>query len=124
MESVHAQASRWQGELLPRMVDHLARDKPDAVYGLWPVSPSSYDEGFLTITYAQLANIVNGLAQLLLRQLGSGDGQVLTYVGPNDVRLTALLLASIKAGYGVSGIPLDVQYGIFCVSFTLFSLIS
>lgn len=33
-------------------------------------------------------------------QNGSGP-EVLTYVGPNDVRLTAMILAAIKAGYAV-----------------------
>lgn len=84
------------------MVDRLARERPDAAYGLWPVAPASYEQGFRTITYAQLANIINGLAQLLVKHLGAGSGQVLTYVGPNDVRLTSLVLAAIKAGYVVS----------------------
>lgn len=102
MDSKHAQISKWQSELLPQMVDRLARETPDKTYALWPVAPTSYEAGFRTITYAQLANVINGLAQYLVKQLGPGDGQVLTYVGPNDVRLTALVLASIKAGYVVS----------------------
>lgn len=103
MDSKHNQISELQGELLPHMVDRLARENPDAAYGLWPVVPTSYEQGFQTITYAQLANIINGLAQLLVKKLVAGRGQeVLTYVGPNDVRLTALVLAAIKAGYVVS----------------------
>lgn len=103
MDSKNTQIAKWQTELLPHMVDHLARETPGAAYGLWPVAPTSYEKGFRTITYAHLANIINGLAHLLVKQLGPGDGQVLTYVGPNDARLTALVLASIKAGYIVSG---------------------
>lgn len=92
-------------KLWPQFVDHLARNQPDAAYGLWPVAHDSYDAGFHTITYRQLSNIVNGLAWWVVKQLGAGqDGQeaVLTYVGPNDVRLTAMILASVKAGYVVS----------------------
>lgn len=85
------------------MVDRLARETPDAVYGLWPVAPTSYDAGFRAVTYAQLANVVDGLARSLVQNLGPGeDGEALTYVGPNDVRLTALVVASIKAGYMAS----------------------
>ncbi|KAI5925742.1 putative NRPS-like enzyme [Camillea tinctor] len=104
MATQHAQVARWQGDLLPHIVDRLARETPDAVYGLWPVAPASYEAGFRTITYKQLANIINGLAWWLVERLGPGQDQnqeVLTYVGPNDVRLTALLLATIKAGYAL-----------------------
>lgn len=95
--------SQQDDDLLPNMVDRLARENPDAVYGLWPVAPTSYDAGFRAVTYSQLANVINGLAKLLVQSLGPGqDGEALIYVGPNDVRLTALVLASIKAGYMVS----------------------
>lgn len=88
--------------MLPHVVDRLAKERPDTVYGLWPVAPASYDAGFLTITYAKLANVINGLAWFLVEQLGPGkDHEVLAYVGPNDVRLSALGLGAIKAGYAV-----------------------
>lgn len=102
MATEHAKISRWQDDVLPPIVDRLARETPEAVYGSWPVAPASYDEGFRDVTYSQLTNIVNGLAWWLENQLGRGDHDVLTYVGPNDVRLTALILAAIKVGY-VSG---------------------
>lgn len=103
MDSKHAKSSQWQNELLPQMVDRLARERPDTTYAIWPVAPTSHEAGLRTVTYSQLANVINGLAQVLVEQLGPGNGQVLTYVGPNDVRLTALVLASIKTGYVVSG---------------------
>ncbi|KAI2464413.1 putative NRPS-like enzyme [Annulohypoxylon bovei var. microspora] len=100
MVSEHARVARWEDDLLPHIVDRLARETPNAVYGLWPVSPDSYEAGFRTVTYAQLANVVNGLAWWLIQTIGSSEHhEVLTYVGPNDVRLTALVLAAIKAGY-------------------------
>lgn len=72
------------------------------MYGLWPIAPTSYEAGFRTITYAQLANVINGLAWWITAELGPGqDNEVLTYLGPNDVRLTALVLAAVKAGYTV-----------------------
>ncbi|KUI66302.1 Linear gramicidin synthase subunit D [Cytospora mali] len=89
-------------KLWPQLVDHLARERPNTAYGLWPVASDSYDEGFHTITYGQLSNIVNGLAWWIVKQLGPGNDaqqEVLTYIGPNDVRLTAMILASVKAGF-------------------------
>lgn len=91
-------------ELCPQLVDHLARERPNTAYGLWPVASDSYGSGFRTITYGQLSNIVNGLAWWIVKQLGNGQDiqhEVLTYIGPNDVRLTAMILASVKAGYAV-----------------------
>ncbi|KAI0147409.1 putative NRPS-like enzyme [Xylariaceae sp. FL1272] len=100
MTTEHAQIARWQEDLLPHIVDRLARERPDGIYGLWPVAPDSYAAGFRTITYAQLANVVNGLAWWLVEHLGPGQrNEVLAYVGPNDVRLVALALAALKAGY-------------------------
>ncbi|KAH9885677.1 putative NRPS-like enzyme [Xylariomycetidae sp. FL2044] len=100
MATEHAIAARWQNDLLPHIVDRLARERADAPYASWPVLPTSYDGGYRTVTYAQLANVVNGLAWSLVRQLGPGGGsEVLTYVGPNDVRYMALVLAANKAGY-------------------------
>lgn len=96
----HARVAQWQNDLLPHVVDRLARERPEAIYGLWPVAPDSYDAGFRAVTYTQLANIINGLAWWLTEQLGpSSHHEVLTYIGPNDVRLTALALASMKSGY-------------------------
>jgi hypothetical protein len=109
MPTQHAKVSKWHHELLPHMVDRLARETPDALYGLWPVNATSYDEGFRAITYAELANVVNGLALHLTTALGPGGtdvGQavpVISYVGPNDVRYMALAIAAIKAGYVVWG---------------------
>jgi acyl-coenzyme A synthetase/AMP-(fatty) acid ligase len=103
MATEHSRVAQWQADLLPHIVNRLARETPDAAYGLWPVAAASYEAGYRTVTYAQLANVVDGLAWWLIEQLGPGlDHEVLTYVGPNDVRLTALVLAAVKAGYVVS----------------------
>ncbi|KAK4246240.1 putative nrps-like enzyme protein [Corynascus novoguineensis] len=98
-----SQKTRRQDEPLPHVVDRLAQKLPDSVYGEWPVLPTSYDAGFYAVTYAQLANVVNGIAWWLVDELGSSGetGQVLAYIGPNDVRLTALILAAVKTGHFV-----------------------
>ncbi|KAK7745063.1 putative NRPS-like protein biosynthetic cluster [Cytospora paraplurivora] len=85
-------------ELLPNVVDRLARERPDAEYAEWVTATS-----VVAITYKQLANIINGLSWWLVEQLGPGphgpNRDVLAYVGPNDVRYGALVLAAIKTGY-------------------------
>ncbi|KAK7985611.1 hypothetical protein PG988_003233 [Apiospora saccharicola] len=93
--------SKRHRTLLSRMVDQVASDDPDAVYGMWPVVPTSYEAGFRTVTYSQLANVVNGLAWWLIENLGGPgrDNEVVAYVGPNDVRIPALGFATVKAGY-------------------------
>ncbi|KAI8950517.1 hypothetical protein F4801DRAFT_343559 [Xylaria longipes] len=90
----------WREFTLPQIVDKLAHEKPSDVYGTWPVDQNSYSAGVRNITYRQLANIVNGLAWWLVKQLGADkQGEVLAYVGPNDVRFTALILAAMKTSH-------------------------
>lgn len=108
MATQHEQVAQWQDALLPHVVDRLAVETPEAAYAEWVTGSS-----VVSINYAQLANIVNGLAWWLVDQLG-GTGsygphpQVLTYVGPNDVRYGALALAAVKTGYVVSSYPISV----------------
>ncbi|KAK8008295.1 hypothetical protein PG991_010846 [Apiospora marii] len=96
-------SAKRQRTLLPHMVDQIASADPDAVYGMWPVVPTSYEAGFRSVTYSQLANVVNGLAWWLIKSLGrpDRDNEFLAYVGPNDVRIPALGLATVKAGYAL-----------------------
>jgi acyl-coenzyme A synthetase/AMP-(fatty) acid ligase len=100
----HGAEPTRQRTLLAQMVDQIASTNPSAVYGMWPVVPTSYEAGFRPITYAQLANIVNGLAWWLAeKQRGQPKGsEVFAYVGPNDARVPALALAGVKTGYPVS----------------------
>lgn len=101
MTNEHGQVAQWQDNLLPHIVDRLARERPGTEYAEWVTGSN-----VVTIHYAQLANIMNGLAWWLVEQLG-GPGphglhpDVLTYVGPNDVRYSALVLAAVKTGYVV-----------------------
>ncbi|KAI1747666.1 hypothetical protein F4782DRAFT_417041 [Xylaria castorea] len=102
MASSILMTSRWQEATLPQLVNQLAREKPQSVYGTWPVDPISYSAGVRTITYRQLEDIINSLAWFLTDQLSDPrPGQILAYIGPNDVRFTALLLAAVKTGNGL-----------------------
>ena len=89
-------------ELIPNMVDHLAKVQPHRLYAEYPISTLSYQEGYRKITYGDFANAVNGIARWLHEALGPGkDFEVLAYIGPNDLRYTALILGAVKAGYVV-----------------------
>lgn len=93
-------------QLLCHVVDERAKASPNAVYAEIPRSLSTYDAGFRKVTYADFANAINGLAHLIQEKLG-GPGEnfpTLAYMGPNDFRYNALILASVKAGYKVSKI--------------------
>ncbi|KAJ5531965.1 acetyl-CoA synthetase-like protein [Penicillium frequentans] len=59
----------------------------------------SYDEWYNAITYKALANAINGIAHWLTKSLGPGHGEILAYLGPNDLRYPALVLGAVKAGY-------------------------
>ncbi|KAI9657047.1 MAG: putative NRPS-like protein biosynthetic cluster [Bathelium mastoideum] len=100
MASEHAQRSNWKNELLPNIVDHLSRETPEALYAEYPKSSLTYDEGYRKITYGNLANAINGAAWWLLETWGPpNDHEVLTYIGPNDLRYVTLILAAVKVGY-------------------------
>ena len=92
-----------QGErLLNHIVDELARTSPEKLYAEYPISPTGYDKGFQKITFADLANAVNGLAWWLHDAIGPGKNfETLTYIGPLDLRYNALILGAVKAGYKV-----------------------
>jgi len=91
-------------QLLNHVVDTRARESPELIYAEYPISPTGYDKGFLKITYADLANAINGLAWWLHNTIGpSKDFETIAYIGPLDIRYNALLLGAVKAGYKVHG---------------------
>lgn len=93
-------------QLLNHMVDGMAHARPHALYAEFPKSTTAYDAGFYKITYAALANAVNGVAWLLSRELGPGKNhETLTYIGPRDFRHNIMVLGAVKAGYKVGELP-------------------
>ncbi|KAH8706029.1 hypothetical protein BGW36DRAFT_21546 [Talaromyces proteolyticus] len=88
-------------QLIPHTFDHYARVKPDAIYAEYTVSPISYEHGYRPITFRDFANAVNGLAWWLTETFGPGNGEILPYIGLNDVRYPALIIAAVKAGYSI-----------------------
>ena len=105
MATQHAALAKWENDLLPNIVDRLAEVTPTKAFAEYPVSPTSYDDGYRVVTYRDLGNVVDGLAWWLRDRLAppddSDEPQVLAYIGPNDLRYPALVLAAAKAGYVV-----------------------
>lgn len=100
MATEHAALSKWQDQLLPHTVDHLTTIIPTKTYAEYPLSSTSYEDGYWTLTFGDFANAINGLAWWLHEKLGPRDkAQTLAYIGPNDFRYPALVLAANKAGY-------------------------
>ncbi|KAK3174025.1 putative NRPS-like protein biosynthetic cluster [Lepraria neglecta] len=100
MEGTKAPSLHFTGDLLPHLVDKRAALTPNIIYSEYPVSTSTYEEGYRKITYKDFANAVNGAAAWLVDTLGPGkDFETLAYMGPNDIRYPALILGAVKAGY-------------------------
>ena len=90
-------------QLLNHIVDCVAAREPQALYAEYPVSLTSYEDGFMRVTYGKLANAIDCMAWWLVDTLGQGHNfEPLAYIGPNDLTYPALILGAIKAGYTVS----------------------
>ncbi|KAF5878579.1 putative nrps-like enzyme protein [Botrytis fragariae] len=82
------------------VLDERARVCPHALFGEYTIFPINYSQGYRKITYAQLANAVNGAAKWLTEELGPAkDFQTLSYMGWNDFRYVIFILGAVKAGY-------------------------
>ncbi|KAL4905238.1 hypothetical protein BDW74DRAFT_185288 [Aspergillus multicolor] len=86
--------------LLPALLDHRAARQPDQVWAKFPVSPTSYTQGFRAATYAQMRNAVDYMAYFLAESIGTSEiFTTLAYMGPGDLRYYIVLLAAVKTGY-------------------------
>lgn len=89
-------------QLLPNIIDGMAKTRPWALYAETPRSLTTYDAGYRKVTYCALANAINGVAWLLERKLGRGKAyETLAYIGPNDLGYVVMILGAVKAGYKV-----------------------
>jgi acyl-CoA synthetase (AMP-forming)/AMP-acid ligase II len=93
--------------LLPSIVDQLARDEPDNLWGEYPKSRTSLSDGYEGLTYKEFSNAVNGVAHQIEKTLGRRDtGETLAYLAANDPRCSIALIAAMKAGFNVNPILL------------------
>ncbi|MCJ1354060.1 MAG: hypothetical protein MMC33_004047 [Icmadophila ericetorum] len=88
--------------LLPELVDKIANTEPEALWGEYPKSSTSYDSGFGTVSYSSFANAVNGVAHSIEKALGrSHTSEVLAYLAPNSPQCAITFIAAMKAGFQV-----------------------
>lgn len=89
--------------LLPSVIDLVARDEPDSLWGEYPKSTTTLADGYEKLSYKQFANAVNGIAHQIEKTLGRRDtGEPLAYLAANDPRCAIALVAAIKAGFHAS----------------------
>lgn len=90
--------------LIVSMIDHWAAVDPDKVYASVPTS-EDLAEGFLDVTYKQLATAINHASSWLDEELGiceKGSFNTFAYAGPKDLRYPILAVAAVKVGRKVS----------------------
>lgn len=89
--------------LLPSLVDQVATQDPDRECFQIPRS-SEPSDGWKRISWKDMANAVNRAAHRIVELCGQpepGSFPTIAYIGPNDVRYTVIMVASVKAGYKV-----------------------
>ena len=100
-------------QLLPNIIDGMAKARPGALYAEIPNSPTTYALGYRKVTYRNLANAINGIAWMLEKELGKGKNhETLAYIGPNDLVSIFMIIAAVKVGYTVRTI--FEKYHVFC----------
>lgn len=102
-------APQYGKRLIPQVLDEIANTDPDAEIFSAPRSSDPKD-GWKKVTYWQVANAVNRIAQLIVGKRGRpepGTFPTLTYIGPSDVRYAIITIACIKAGYKVRCAPYE-----------------
>ncbi|OLN85756.1 Iterative polyketide synthase CazM 8 [Colletotrichum chlorophyti] len=93
--------TQYGKRLLPQIVDEIAKSEPNREFFSVPRSSNPKD-GWKPVTFKQIANAVNRIAQRIIDKRGKpepGSFPTLTYIGPNDARYMIITLACIKAGY-------------------------
>lgn len=99
-------------QLIPTVIDQIAKTEPEATWAAVSVSPTGIDAGYQNVTYKQFATAINGVAWWLKEELGHGDTtEPLVYFGTggSDIRYAILLIAAVKAGYYVNPYPRDLE---------------
>lgn len=92
--------------LLTDVVDTVARDSPDSLYCIQEVQANK--TSWERITYERLAKGVDRVSWWIeeqLKMLDKPNGQVLAYIGANDIRYAVFILACMKTGNKVCLFP-------------------
>lgn len=89
------------GRLSYHILDEVARDSPDLLYCIHPRSQGGHHT-WRDITFKKLAQAVDLLAWWIDEKLTGKDQKLLAYIGANDLRYAAFMLACMKTGRTVS----------------------
>lgn len=89
--------------LVVTVIDQYAREEPERAWVSIPRTDKLSD-GYVDVTYKQLANAVSHAALWLDASLGPGKDafETFAYVGPKDLRYPVLAVAAVKVGRKVS----------------------
>lgn len=94
-------SAETQDRLLTHVLDDLAQKSPTSLYCIHPTSQAS-DNEWCRISVYQFSQAVDRLAWWISQKLGQRkEQQVLAYIGTNDLRYGAFMLACMKLGHAV-----------------------
>ncbi|KAF9880148.1 hypothetical protein CkaCkLH20_02102 [Colletotrichum karsti] len=106
----------------PAIVDQRAAYEPQREACSIPRTSDPRD-GWRIITYKELANCINYMAQVILQNYGAPPKDsfpTICYIGQNDIRYGIMIVAAIKAGYKSLFVsprnPLEAQLNLFKLS--------
>ncbi|KAJ5323083.1 NRPS-like enzyme [Penicillium brevicompactum] len=86
------------GPVLTQLLDDQAYQTPDQIYCIHPVSQDS-DHGWHRISIKQMSEAVDRLSWWIQEKIPAGEPQLLAYIGTNDLRYGAFILACMKTGH-------------------------
>lgn len=89
--------------LMPLVIDYLGQNHPDNIFCTMPKASSTVADGYCDLTFGNIANIVNYTAWWIETTYGRSENyDTITFIGANDVRYLAIIMACNKTGYKVS----------------------
>lgn len=84
---------------LLELVDQIAREDPDRLYCIHPVS-SDISQGWKRITFLDVLNASSRMAHWIQNNVASSDHpEVLAYCAANDIRYVAFVLACMRLNH-------------------------
>ena len=98
--------------LVPHVIDYLGENHPDRVFCAVPKNPSTVADGYGDLTFGNIAHIVNYTAWWIETTYGCSDNhETITFIGANDARYLAIIVACNKTGYKASELLWDYVMG-------------
>lgn len=97
--NINLPSTDYGRRLLPTLIDERASSEPSKPFAAIPKS-SDVRDGFVDISYHELARAINRCSWWLENKLGKGRCfETVGYLGILDLRYTILMFACVKVGY-------------------------